>query len=55
MNRYLERALFKDHRMGKSVGITAVSKRTRLENPGTRVVGHGRSRSDYNSFNQDRS
>ena len=39
----------------KSVGITAVSKRTRLENPGTRVVGHGRSRSDYNSFNQDRS
>jgi ribonuclease HI len=38
----------------KSVGITAVSKRARVGNPGTRVAGHGRSSGDYNSFYQDR-
>ena len=38
----------------KSVGITTVSKRARVGNPGTRVEGHGRSSGDYNSFYQDR-
>ena len=31
-----------------------MSKRNRPEDPGTRVEGHGRSSSDYNSFDQKR-
>ena len=38
----------------KSVGITTVSKRARVGNPGTSVEGHGRSSDDYKSFYQDR-
>ena len=38
----------------RSVGITTVSKRARVGNPGTCVEGHGRSSGDYNSFYQDK-
>ncbi|GJJ69242.1 hypothetical protein EMPS_01588 [Entomortierella parvispora] len=53
-NRDLESTLQKDCGLGKSIGVTDVSKSARPGEPGTRAGGHGGSNSNFGNFNRDR-